>query len=309
MSKKISQKMLATGTLALSLGLMVGAAQATYSTDCSGGGSTNPNCFTWKFNNTTAYTPTGSGITATAAGWANTVGSANTLLESAYITLNGSSGLGVRNNDCTGYSNCTPGLPTSGLDANEGISPEHAIDNNGRVDSILFTFTGGAVNLTSFSAGWVQTDSDYTVLAYTGTGTPASLAGQSYAGLLANGWKLIGNYNGTGNASNSSDHTTGTGAHNFANFNNGTTTVNNIFSSYWLIGALNTFVGGDATKAGNDYFKLISLAGCDCSTAPPGTPGCGGGGNGAPEPGTLLLMSAGFIGLARINRQRKTRSA
>jgi hypothetical protein len=275
------------GVLAMGLGAM-NAAHATYSstsgTHC-GGGTTNPNCDTWTFNNTKVNTQ--GGITATASGWSNTAGSANVLLDTAYITLNGSSGLGVRNNDCTGYSNCTGG--TTGRDTNEGTSPEHAIDNNERMDSILFSFTD-KVNLTSFAAGWVQTDSDFTVLAYTGAGTPAGLGGQSYAGLLSNGWSLIGNV-----LAGSS-----TGAHDFAN---------NTYSSYWLIGALNTFVGGDPTKAGNDYFKLISLAGCTCANAPPGTPGCSGGGGGVPEPGTLLLIGAGLFGLTRFNARRVMRIA
>nr|WP_018509030.1 exosortase-dependent surface protein XDP1 [Thiobacillus thioparus] len=255
-------------------------AQATYSSNnnCGGGGTSNPNCDTWTFNNQTSNTQ--GGITATASGWSNTVGSANVQLESAYITLNGSSGLGVRNNDCSGFANCTGG----GSDTNEGLSPEHAIDNNGRTDSILFSFTD-KVNLTSFSAGWVATDSDFTVLAYTGAGNPASLTNQTYAGLLSNGWSLIGNF-----LAGSS-----TGAHDFAN---------STYSSYWLIGALNTMVGGDSTKAGNDYFKLISLAGCTCDNAPPGTPGCSTGGGGVPEPGTLLLMGAGLLGLTRFKARR-----
>jgi hypothetical protein len=275
--------------LAIGLG-MANVAQATYSSgsDC-GGGSTSSNCDTWTFNNT--KTNTQGGITATASGWANTVGSANVMLASAYITLNGSSGLGVRNNDCYGYSNCTGG--SSGRDANEGSSPEHAIDNNGRVDSMLFSFTD-KVNLTSFTAGWVSTDSDFTVMAYTGTSDPAGLAGQSYAGLLANGWSLIGNILAGSSA----------GAHDFAN---------STYSSYWLIGALNTFVGGDPAKAGNDNFKLISLAGCTCDNAPPGTPGCGGtttgGGGGVPEPGTLFLMGAGLFGLTRLKAGRVIRLA
>ncbi len=278
----------AVGVLAIGLGMM-DAAHATYSsnqgTNCGGGGTTSSNCDTWTFNNTKINTQ--GGITATASGWANTVGSANVQLDTAYITLNGSSGLGVRNNDCSGYSNCTGG--TSGRDANEGNSPEHAIDNNERADSILFSFTD-KVNLTSFAAGWVQTDSDFTVMAYTGAGSPASLAGQSYSGLLSNGWSLIGNI-----LAGSS-----TGAHDFAN---------NTYSSYWLIGALNTFVGGDPTKAGNDYFKLISLAGCTCANAPSGTPGCSSGGGGVPEPGTLLLMGAGLLGLTRFNARRVMRIA
>lgn len=283
MTTKLWQATKVIGALVLGLGVM-DAAQATYSstpgTNCGGGGTTNPNCDTWSFNNT--KTNTQGGITATASGWANTVGSANVLLDSAYITLNGSSGLGVRNNDCSGYANCTGG--TTGRDLNEGISPEHAIDNNERVDSILYSFTK-KVNLSSFSAGWVSGDSDFTVLAFTGTGDPASLAGQSYAGLLSSGWSLIGNILGG----------TSTGAHDFAN---------STYSSYWLIGALNTFVGGDPTKIGNDNFKLISLAGCTCDNAPPGTPGCGGGNSNVPEPGTLFLMGAGLFGLTRINAKR-----
>lgn len=286
MTRKFWQAIRAASVMAIGLGVM-NTAQATYSSNnnCGGGGTSNPNCDTWTFNNHTSNTQ--GGITATASGWSNTVGSANVLLDSAYITLNGSSGLGVRNNDCSGFANCTGG----GSDANEGLSPEHAIDNNGRTDSILFSFTD-KVNLTSFSAGWVSTDSDFTVLAYTGAGNPATLAGQSYAGLLSNGWSLIGNF-----LAGSS-----TGAHDFAN---------NTYSSYWLIGALNTMVGGDSTKAGNDYFKLISLAGCTCDNAPPGTPGCstGGGGGGVPEPGTLLLMGAGLLGLTRFKVRRTMHAA
>lgn len=281
MTRKFWQTIRAASVMAIGLGVM-NTAQATYSSNnnCGGGGTSNPNCDTWTFNNQTSNTQ--GGITATATGWSNTVGSANVQLDSAYITLNGSSGLGVRNNDCSGFANCTGG----GSDVNEGLSPEHSIDNNGRTDSILFSFTD-KVNLTSFSAGWVSTDSDFTVLAYTGAGNPASLANQTYAGLLSNGWSLIGNF-----LAGSS-----TGAHDFAN---------STYSSYWLIGALNTMVGGDSTKAGNDYFKLISLAGCTCDNAPPGTPGCstGGGGGGVPEPGTLLLMGAGLLGLTRFKVRR-----
>src|SRR3569623_247010 len=178
MTRKFWQAIRAASVLVIGLGA-VSTAQATYSSNNNcGGGTTIPYCDTWTFNYQTSNTQ--GGITATASGWSNTVGSANILLDSAYITLNGSSGLGVRNNDSTGFANCTGG--TSGRDTNEGNSPEHAIDNNGRVDSILFSFTD-KVNLTSFSAGWVSTDSDFSVLAYTGAGNPATLAGQSYAGL------------------------------------------------------------------------------------------------------------------------------
>ncbi len=262
---------------------------STPSNDCSGGGTSNPDCYTWTFDSQQDVysgvkgTPVGTpAVTATPTGWANSVGSANVLLETAYIGSY-SGGMGVTDADET------------------GTAPNHAVDNSGRVDSILFTFSE-SVNLTSFNAGYVYTDSDFTVMAYVGDDGAANntnIAGMQYGQLLDHGWMLIGNY-----LAGSS-----TGAHNFANLNNGSTSANNVFSSYWLIGALNTFVGGDPAKAGNDYFKILSLAGCDCSTAPPGTPGCGGHHDGVPEPGTLLLMGAGLLGLTRYNRRRLVRAA
>src|SRR3569623_661890 len=113
MTRKFWQAIRAASVLVIGLGA-VSTAQATYSSNNNcGGGTTNPNCDTWTFNYQTSYTQ--GVITATASGWSNTADSANAtnvLLDSAYIALNGSSGLGVRNNDCTGFANCTGG--TSG---------------------------------------------------------------------------------------------------------------------------------------------------------------------------------------------------
>jgi len=297
MSKTIWQKPAAIGALAMGMTMMAGSAHATYSHDCSGGGGSNPDCYTWTFDsqsdvyNGVKGTPVGNpAVTATVKGWSNTgdLGTAgNVLIETAYVGSYSSNGMGVTNNDESGSNN------------------NHTVDNsNYRADSITFSFSE-AVNLSSFNAGYVYTDSDFTVLAYIGDDGALNdndPTGQTYGDLLLHGWKLIGNY--TAGSS--------TGAHNFANFNNGSTATNNIFSSLWMIGAYNTFVGGDPTKAGNDYFKLLSVAGCDCTTAPPGTPGCGGGcipgtpgcGGGVPEPGTLLLMAIGLLGLTYHNKQR-----
>src|SRR3569832_464959 len=134
MTRKFWQAIRAASVMAIGLGVM-NTAQATYSSNnnCGGGGTSNPNCDTWTFNNQTSNTQ--GGITATASGWSNTVGSANVLLDSAYITMNDSSGQKDQNNKNTNKTKSTNN--TTGRDANEGNSPEHAIDNIGRTDSIL----------------------------------------------------------------------------------------------------------------------------------------------------------------------------
>lgn len=159
------------------------------------GASSLASAATWTFNNTN--TNTQGGVTAIATGWANTLGSGNTALESAFLTYNGASGLGIKNNDC-GASPCT-----GRGDTNEGSNPEHAIDNDQRKDSILFSFAGDKVNLSATHFGWVSPasgyqDSDYSVYAYTGSGV-GSLAGLNYndAALATAGWALVGHYQGS----------------------------------------------------------------------------------------------------------------
>lgn len=239
---------------------------------------------TWQFSGSNcAHAPAGSGITpgnirtcngstgptVQASAWANTVGSTNTSIESAYLGLY-SGGLGVTNRD-----------GATGADDYEGVSPEHAVDNEDRYDSVLFTFDS-AIDLSHVTLGYMSGDSDVTVLAYTGSGTPA-LTGKSYASLTASyGWSLIGHYLNLGT---NAPHAINAG---------------NITSSYWLIGAYNPLVGGNQSFSSyNDSVKLLALKG-DTPPLPPPQ-------QGVPEPGTLLLAGAGLIGLLQAQRGKRSK--
>lgn len=198
------------------------------------------------------------GVMVTASAWSNTVGSANTNIESAYLGSY-SGGLGVTNRD------------GPNADANEGtptitVSPEHGVDNNQRYDSVLLHFSS-AVNLLSVAIGFKDTDADISVLASNG----AALAGRAYdgaTGLVAAGWDIIGNYS---NLSTSSAQSI----------------ANTTFATDWLILAYNPAfgaVGQSGFGSGNDYFKLSAITGVK---RPPGN---------APEPGTAFLLGAAMIG-------------
>jgi PEP-CTERM motif len=277
---------------------------------------------TWTFTSSTTTTQTSgtpNTITmggVTAQGWSNTNGSTNYdgyssgttpspsevsainsyNLETAYLGVYGTNGLGVNNRDGTS------GTGSGDYGDLASNAPEHAIDNNQRYDSVLFSF-GSAVNLTSMTTGWVgcaaatsgstsvcdgstpakTADSDFTVWYYTGSSATPFSSTATY-GALGSGWTLLGSYDGGSTK--------------------GTTSISDsagIYSSYWLIGAYNDVVSSGQT-AGNDYFKIAGLTGTVCTTQG----GCGP--KPTPEPGTLLLMGAGMLGLMRLNTRRMVRN-
>lgn len=225
---------------------------------------------TWTYSSTSPVSNSGLTATATAFSAAN-----NSTATIAATTAYYGGGLGVT----------SKGETTA--------SPQHAIDNNGAIETVMLSFSDGVsgissgdkVNLTSVKFGWVSGDSDFSVYAYTGSSSTPSPSGLSYTNLTSNGWTLIGHYNGGSSA---------------ASYNLNTS----VYSSNWLIGAYNGL--GTSLDKGDDYFKLASVTGTAFCADKPNDKSCGGGGTpgGVPEPGTLLLMGAGFLGLTRISRRK-----
>lgn len=231
--------------------------------------SVSANVITWNFHPGTAncsnaslcfgnqrhYAPAGQ-PTLTVNGWANTQGNNNQILETGYLAL-WSGGLGIYNRD---YLN--------GSDANEHKSPEHAIDNNGRFEMVMLAYSQ-MVELQSLRLGWKKTDSDLSLLAYTGLGAP-TMANQTWASLLSSGWSVVGNY---ANVAVNTQHAINAG---------------NIHAQYWLLGAYNPVYGSGANlNSGNDYIKLYSVSGVAY----------------VPAPAPFLLLA---LGLAALGLRRRT---
>ena len=192
----------------------------------------------------------------------------------------------------------------------------NAADNDIGTDALRLTFSK-QMTLSQVSIGWNGTDnstkdSDISILAWVGGGTPGAVNGktiqapasaasagsvataQAASTLLTSGWKLVKKSNAN-KFFNDVGATAGAGG--TANILTGTGAVGAealpVYSSYWLISAYNTTFGGNFTS-GDDYFKLTGIVGTT-NNIPTGK---------VPEPGSLALVGAAMAGMLALRRRR-----
>jgi hypothetical protein len=174
-----------------------------------------------------------------------------------------------------GYGICSPVPGDSSC-----LSPYHAMDNNIAKESLVLSF-GKAVTLNALNIGWMSTDSDVSVLAYTGAGAPVYDSTVNYSNLVTTkGWTLVSQLaNVASSTSVNAPSVTFSTA---------------VSSSYWMIAAYNSTFGGTALSDGNDYVKVYAVAGN--TTNPPGK---------VSEPAALMLVGAAMLGVVGLRRRRQ----
>lgn len=216
------------------------------------------------------------------------------------------SGLGIKSKD-----NST----SSGVRRDENTrSPNHSIDNFKAYDGNYSSdsSTGGAayaevlaidfdkaVRLTEVAVAWTWNDSDAMIFRWDGgvgvdpnkvdlENLKANELPTTLGTLTLNGWTLVsaGQFSTSGNKLSFTD---------------------SLYSSHWLV---STALGqSTATDSNNDGFKVSTFTGNVCAYAPTNgvcKPPGSGGGQQVPEPGTLALAAAAFLGLTATRRRQRT---
>jgi hypothetical protein len=209
------------------------------------------------------------------------------------------SGFGVRNG-CGALGVC------SRRDTNEGSTPEHAVDNEQAVDIVVFelpTIPNVTWSFASLSVGYTSNDSSPEVNVWIGGGG----LGQNYdfsntcfincttpgeSGLIQRGFTYAGrvDFNTNGNThSNAKINAADSGSGLFDNRDA------SAVGQYIVIAS-------SANAAKWDAFKISGLKANKIDVPPPPDTGQ------VPEPGSLMLLGSGVLGLAWLRRRRQSGS-
>lgn len=162
--------------------------------------------------------------------------------------------------------------------SNEGTactgSPNHAFDNYGTFTDFVLLQSSPLLILNSVRFGWTASDADFTVLRYTGMADPVTAlnGGQTMQSMLSTGWSVVGSVDAGA-------------AGTYGSFNAG-----NLAATHWIVATRNPVLHNGPNTSYTDAFKLNQVSG----TLVP-----------VPEPGSLVLLSAGMIGLVGMARRRR----
>lgn len=230
--------------------------------------------FTGSYSTTSSgfvFQSTNSSVTATVSGWADTSSNGSIQNFNSELVQYGSNGLG--------------------LDRRTENDGDHEIDNLGHQEFLVFHFSE-PVSISGYNFGYIDTDSDSTLLAYQGNNNDLGLSSNDGTEDLVNhGWTAIGHY--LGNSGTYSVDSSGQ--------------TSDIYSSYWIIGSYLSDVSANlfsnsrySRYADNnkDAFKLSSL---NSSTRPPSSPPT----SEAPAPASLGLLLGGLYLLQRRVKKQK----